>query len=188
MDEETKRRCLEPFFTTKGERGTGLGLAMVYGMVQRHGAAIEIDSAPGRGTTVRLIFPLPPSPPALLPAVPARPASAPLRLLVIDDDQVLLQSLCQTLEADGHQVVAAAGGQAGIEAFRAAAQAGQPFAAVLTDLGMPKVDGYQVAGTIKAMAAGTPVFVLTGWGQLMGQESERSPFVDRLLKQAAKIA
>ena len=56
MDEETRRRCLEPFFTTKGERGTGMGLAMVYGMVQRHDAQIEIDSAPGAGTTVRLQF------------------------------------------------------------------------------------------------------------------------------------
>src|SRR6202040_505477 len=56
MDEETRRRCLEPFFTTKGERGTGLGLAMVYGMAQRHGAALEIDSKPGNGTTIRLLF------------------------------------------------------------------------------------------------------------------------------------
>src|SRR5271170_2828161 len=57
MDEDTRRRCLEPFYTTKGERGTGLGLAMVYGMVQRHSAEIEIDSTLGQGTTVRLIFP-----------------------------------------------------------------------------------------------------------------------------------
>ena len=56
MDEDTRRRCLEPFYTTKGERGTGLGLAMVYGMIQRHSAELEIDSATGRGTTVRLIF------------------------------------------------------------------------------------------------------------------------------------
>ena len=61
MDEETRRRCLEPFFTTKGERGTGMGLAMVYGMVKRHGAQIEIDSAPGRGTTVRVHFAAAPS-------------------------------------------------------------------------------------------------------------------------------
>src|SRR5206468_12279802 len=57
MDEETRRRCLEPFFTTKGERGTGLGLAMVYGMTQRHNAEIEIEGEPGKGTVVRLIFP-----------------------------------------------------------------------------------------------------------------------------------
>src|SRR4029077_6045753 len=56
MDDETRRRCLEPFYTTKGERGTGLGLAMVYGMVQRHSAELEIDSAARHGTTVRLIF------------------------------------------------------------------------------------------------------------------------------------
>src|SRR5438309_10047438 len=56
MDEETRRRCLEPFYTTKGERGTGLGLAMVYGMVQRHSAELDLDSSVGRGTTVRLSF------------------------------------------------------------------------------------------------------------------------------------
>src|SRR5579862_8182159 len=58
MDEETRSRCLEPFFTTKGERGTGLGLAMVYGTVQRHGGQIEIASEPDKGTTVSLIFPV----------------------------------------------------------------------------------------------------------------------------------
>ena len=57
MDEETRRRCLEPFFTTKGERGTGLGLAMVYGMVRRHSAELEIDSTLHQGTTMRITFP-----------------------------------------------------------------------------------------------------------------------------------
>jgi signal transduction histidine kinase len=56
MNEETRRRCLEPFFTTKGERGTGLGLAMVYGVARRHKAEIEIESVPRRGTTIRLKF------------------------------------------------------------------------------------------------------------------------------------
>ena len=57
MDEDTRSRCLEPFFTTKGERGTGLGLAMVYGIAQRHGAELQVDSEPGKGTTIRLLFP-----------------------------------------------------------------------------------------------------------------------------------
>ena len=57
MDEDTRQHCLEPFFTTKGERGTGLGLPMVFGVVERHGADIAIESAVGRGTTVRLSFP-----------------------------------------------------------------------------------------------------------------------------------
>ena len=58
MDEQTRRRCLEPFFSTKGEHGSGLGLAMVYGMLKRHGGEIEIVSEPGRGTTMRLLFPI----------------------------------------------------------------------------------------------------------------------------------
>src|SRR5438094_2741970 len=62
MDEATRRRCLEPFFSTKGERGTGLGLAMVYGAVQRHSADIEIESAVGQGTTMRLAFAIPATP------------------------------------------------------------------------------------------------------------------------------
>src|SRR5258706_7624312 len=89
MDEDTRRRCLEPFFTTKGERGTGLGLALVYGMVQRHSADIEIESAVGRGTTMRLIFAVPPVAP-----IPSAPGAAPirlsrLRLLIVDDDPLL---------------------------------------------------------------------------------------------------
>ncbi len=108
MDEETRRRCLEPFFTTKGERGTGMGLAMVYGMTQRHGAQIEIDSAPGRGTTVRLLFPAAPlsvdeTGRQLALGLPLRP----LRMLIIDDDPLIIESLRETLRADGHRVTVA---------------------------------------------------------------------------------
>src|SRR5258707_5847877 len=98
MDDEAKRSCFEPFFTTKGERGTGLGLAMVYGVVQRHSADIEIESVLGKGTTIRLAFPLAASadyesvPPALSHATLFN-----LRILVVDDDPLLLQSLTDIL-------------------------------------------------------------------------------------------
>src|SRR6185295_7643864 len=94
MDEETRRRCLEPFFTTKGERGTGLGLAMVYGVAQRHKAEIEMESALGKGTTVRMTFPVSVSNGAgltQLAAATARPSR--LRILVVDDDPLLIKSL-----------------------------------------------------------------------------------------------
>jgi signal transduction histidine kinase len=188
MDEETKRRCLEPFFTTKGERGTGLGLAMVYGTIQRHGAAMEIESAPGQGTTIRLLFPLPATdtevPDSHNP--PSRPPF-PLRLLVVDDDTALLKSLRQTLEDDGHEIVAANGGRAGIEAFREAQHQGRPFAAVLTDLGMPQVDGSQVASAVKAVSPGTAVFLLTGWGQRIEIDGDIPPHVDRVLSKPPKL-
>ncbi len=86
MDEETRRHCLEPFFTTKGERGTGLGLAMVYGMVQRHDADFEIESIPDRGTTVRLSFSVPAGEATDLAPETPRPIPSRARILVVDDD------------------------------------------------------------------------------------------------------
>jgi PAS domain S-box-containing protein len=140
MDEDTRRRCLEPFFTTKGERGTGLGLAMLYGVVQRHSAELDIDSAVGTGTTVRLHFAVPSA--TVEPAQPAMAYTAPsrLRILVVDDDPLLLQSLRDTLETEGHMVTTANSGQGGIDGFRAACERGETFTVVITDLGMPYVD------------------------------------------------
>jgi signal transduction histidine kinase/ActR/RegA family two-component response regulator len=188
MDEATRRRCLEPFFTTKGERGTGLGLAMVYGIAQRHNAEIEIESATGKGTTVRLDFPASlaekagSDQPETIAPTPAR-----LRLLVVDDDPLLTKSLRDTLEADGHSVVTASGGQEGIDAFTASERSGERFAAVITDLGMPYVDGRKVASAVKATAPSKPVIMLTGWGQRIVAEGDIPPHVDRLLNKPPKL-
>src|SRR5262249_18353926 len=159
------------FFTTKGERGTGLGLAMVYGVAQRHNAEVDIDSAVGRGTVVSLNFPLPQAPaarPSQDRLETARPAR--LRLLLVDDDPLLLRSLCNTLESDGHVIVTANDGAAGIAAFRAATDRGETFAGVITDLGMPNVDGRKVASAIKNASPTTPVIMLTGWGKRLTSE------------------
>ena len=181
-------RCMELFFTTKGERGTGLGLAMVYGMTQRHSAELEIQSEVGRGTTMRLSFGVPaagtvtPEAPAPLPAV-----SRPLHILVVDDDPVLLKSLRDTLQQVGHRVVTAGGGKEGIDAFQVAAKKADKFDAVITDLGMPHVDGRQVASAIKTASPSTPVILLTGWGQRLAAESDLPPHVDRLLAKPPKL-
>jgi signal transduction histidine kinase/HAMP domain-containing protein len=189
MDEETRRRCLEPFFTTKGERGTGMGLAMVYGMAHRHGAELEIDSAPGKGTTVRIIFPAAPSSAdetgrQLALGLPVRP----MRLLIVDDDPLIIESLRETLRADGHRVTAAEGGQAGIDAFEAARARGAPFELVITDLGMPYVDGRRVSAAIKAASPNTPVVLLTGWGQRLTAENQIPPHVDRVLNKPPRLS
>lgn len=186
MDEETRRRCLEPFFTTKGERGTGLGLAMVYGIVQRHSAELEIESTVGKGTTVRLVFA---AAVAEEPALPAARAQVPsrLRILIVDDDPLLLKALQDTLEGDGHVVVAANGGQNGIDLFRAATQRGESFAAVITDLGMPYVDGRRVAMAVKTASPTTPIILLTGWGQRLEAEGDVPLNVDRVLSKPPKL-
>jgi len=187
MDEDTRRRCLEPFFTTKGERGTGLGLAMVFGIVQRHNAEIEIESTPGAGTTVRLLFAVP----AAVANASARPAvleAAPrLRLLLIDDDPMLLQSMRDALEVDGHTVITASGGKEGISIFRSALDRGENFAAVLTDLGMPHVDGRKVAAEVKEASPSTPVILVTGWGQRLIAEGDIPATVDRVISKPPKL-
>jgi signal transduction histidine kinase/ActR/RegA family two-component response regulator len=189
MDEDTRRRCLEPFYTTKGERGTGLGLAMVYGMVQRHNAELAVDSAPGRGTTIRLTFPASTSTAVVAPQAGVMPRlPRPLRILLVDDDPLLLQSLRNILQHDGHVVVAAGGGQAGIDAFNAARGRGENLDLVITDLGMPFVDGRKVAAAVKALSPATPVLMLTGWGQRMVVSSDMPSHVDRVLGKPARVS
>ena len=187
MDEDTRRRCLEPFFTTKGERGTGLGLAMVYGALQRHSADLEIESAVGRGTTVRFRFAIPTSPLSAAVVSSTGTVGPPLSILVIDDDPLVLRSLRETLHADGHTVTTADGGQAGIDAFRAAQAQGAPFPVVITDLGMPYVDGRKVSNAIKTAAPQTVVLLLTGWGQRLVTDGDVPPHVDRVLSKPPKL-
>jgi CheY-like chemotaxis protein len=189
MDEETRRRCLEPFFTTKGERGTGLGLAMVYGAVQRNHAAIEIESSLGKGTTVRLRF-------GVAATAAGQPVSASvrhatpsaMRILVIDDDPLVTEVLRDTLERDGHQVTAAEGGEAGIRIFREARDRGEAFRLVLTDLGMPYVDGRRVASAVKADSPSTGVILLTGWGRRLVDEGDIPPHVDHVLSKPPDLS
>jgi signal transduction histidine kinase/ActR/RegA family two-component response regulator len=188
MDEDTRRRCLEPFFTTKGERGTGLGLAMVYGMIQRHSADLDIQSAPGKGTAVILSFPtLASSAVATQPEAKLAAPQRRLRILLVDDDPLLIKSLQDTLQEDGHQITATHGGQAGIDAFAAAQQRGERVDLVITDLGMPHVDGRKVAASIKSLSAKTPVILLTGWGQRLMAAQDIPPHVDKLLSKPPRL-
>jgi PAS domain S-box-containing protein len=187
MDEDTRRRCLEPFFSTKGERGTGLGLAMVYGTVQRHSAEIEIESAIGKGTTMRLSFTIPATPPVGAAATTAVSEVPPLRILIVDDDPLVLKSLRDALEGDGHDVTTADGGQAGIDAFLAARAQGNTFPVVITDLGMPYVDGRKVSTAVKSAAPETIVLLLTGWGQRMVADGDVPPHADRVLSKPPKL-
>ena len=189
MDEKTRQHCLEPFFSTKATRGgTGLGLAMVYGMMQRHEGTIEIDSAPGRGTCVRLSFPIREK------ALPAAESASPqlnkkrsLRILCIDDESQIQELLKNCLTSLEHNVTTASGGKQGVELFRAAMRKKLPYETVITDLGMPDIDGQQVARTIKAESPGTPVIMMTGWGSVMKEDGETVSGVDAVVGKPPRI-
>jgi CheY-like chemotaxis protein len=114
-------------------------------------------------------------------------APPPLRILIVDDDPLVLKSLRDALEGDRHSITTANGGQAGIDAFLAARREGNPFPVVITDLGMPYVDGRKVSNAVKAAAPGTIVLLLTGWGQRMIADGDVPAHVDRVLSKPPKL-
>jgi signal transduction histidine kinase/ActR/RegA family two-component response regulator/uncharacterized membrane protein affecting hemolysin expression len=187
MDEETRKRCLEPFYTTKGERGTGLGLSMVFGMVQRHSAELEIDSTVGAGTTVRLVFAAAATADAPAASLPGPRQAMSLSLLIVDDDPLIIESLSEILSGEGNRVTVAMGGQEGIDMFMSATQRHEPFDAVITDLGMPYVDGRRVAAAVKAVSPSTPVILLTGWAQRLRNDNEIPRDVDKVLNKPPRL-
>jgi signal transduction histidine kinase/CheY-like chemotaxis protein len=189
MDENTRQHCLEPFFSTKRLRGgSGLGLAMVYGTAQRHRGRVEIESEVNKGTTVRLILPLNPAPQsqAALVSGAAHPDRS-LRVLFIDDEPLLREMIEEVLSFHQHQVESAEGGEAGVAMFDKAKANGQPFDVVITDLGMPGMDGKQVAERVKASSPKTPVILLTGWGMMLDKESQGMSNVDALMNKPPRV-
>jgi CheY-like chemotaxis protein len=181
MTEETRKRCLEPFFSTKGKRGTGLGLAMVYGVMQRHEGNIEIESELGKGTTFRLVFPVREAAITATDVQEDGPTSNPLQILCVDDEPLLRDLLKEMLEREGHAVEVSDSGQSGLDAFRYARECGRPFDVVITDLGMPYMDGRQLTKVLKHESPETPVVMLTGWGAFIKEDGSAPAQVDGIL-------
>jgi CheY-like chemotaxis protein len=118
---------------------------------------------------------------------PAEQIPVGLSILLVDDDPILLRSLREILEIDGHTIQTAGGGQGGIDTFRTLLQSGSSPSVVITDLGMPHVDGRAVATAIKQMSPATPVILLTGWGERLLAEGRVVPHVDRVLGKPPRL-
>ena len=160
MTEAAQRRIFEPFFSTKGESGSGLGLAMVYSIVKRHGGDIEVESQPGKGAAFTLVFPR-----TTIAMAAPRPsgtsaANRPVaRVLLIDDEPNVRDIVAALLDRQGHTVTPVSSGDAALTAF----SPGQ-FDVVICDLGMPGINGWEVAGRVRALDEGVPIVFMTGWG------------------------
>ena len=182
MTEEVRRRCLEPFFSTKGERGTGLGLPMVFGIVKRHRGTMDIESTVGKGTTFIVLLPMDTT--QAREAEPrAQAPSGPLHVLVVDDEPIARDVLTEYLAGDGHTVETAVNGREGFEKFKAGR-----FSVVITDRAMPEVGGDQLAAMVKEAAPTTPVILLTGFGDLMNAAGEKPEGVDLVVKKPIRLA
>lgn len=180
MDPEVQNKIFDPFFTTKGAQGTGLGMSVSYGIVQRHHGELTVRSARGEGTTIRVQLPVAPENTltAQVPHTPMRGVELPwldevktplprlqllarksAKILIIDDDIAVREVLADILRTGTHQVESAGSGEEALNLFSCG-----EFDLVFTDLGMPGMNGWQVARGIKSMRPGTPVGLITGWG------------------------
>ncbi len=160
MPREVQARAFDPYFTTKGERGTGLGLALVESIAQRHRGRVSLESAPTRGTTIRVWLPAAPPEEAAGPT-PAREPGRALRVLAVEDEAALGRMLQRLLEGAGHEVMVCLSGADAVARFAADPSA---FDAVLTDVGMPGFSGWQVCRAVRDARPGVPVVLVTGWG------------------------
>ena len=177
MPEEVRRRCLEPFFTTKGQRGNGLGLAMVYGTIQRQGGSVEVHSSVGVGTRFVVRLPLRCSPEVSLPEPLVPGSRTARRILVVDDQPAFVTLLEQYLANDHHLAETASNGEEALIKFRA-----RPSELVITDRAMPGMSGEALAVQIKAVSPATRVILLTGYHKLEEEtEPEAAKAVDLVI-------
>ena len=175
MTEEVRARCLEPFVTTKGERGTGLGLAMVYGIVQRHHGEIEIESRLGEGTLVRVQLPFYRGIHAAQ-ATDGTSVSSKLRILLVDDEQVVREVIALFLRHQAHEVEVT---PSAIEALRLVRE--QKFDLVITDHAMPGMTGGNFVATLRSAGFQIPILMLTGFGELMATSDSIPTGVTKLV-------
>ena len=160
MEPETLRRAFEPFFTTKEiGQGTGLGLSVVHGIVSQSGGQIHAESAPGAGTAFVLRFPaVGPSQSASDEPAATGPPGAGAAVLVVEDDEVVRRMTARALSEAGYTTMEAEDGQAALDLIGE----GHPLHLVVTDLGMPRMDGYQLARRLRADLPGLPVLLISG--------------------------
>ncbi len=201
MTPEVKQRLFDPFFTTKGKAGTGMGLAVSFGIIRRHQGSIEVDSEPGRGTTFKIS--LPKVSPTLTTQASdndtAQASSATaddkVRVMVVDDETHVREVLIEALEAEGCEVVSAESGEIALALFD---QHGGKFDALFTDIGMPSMNGWELVTEIRQRSETMPIAIISGWADAISVQTRNAvkadwvvakPFdIDRISKIAQEIA
>jgi len=200
MGPEVKQRLFDPFFTTKGKAGTGMGLAVSFGIIRRHEGSIEVDSEVGRGTTFKISLPkvtqeTPEAQKNPTPEVTVTASDDRVRVLVVDDETHVREVLIEALEAEGCEVVSAQSGEIALALFD---QHNGKFDGIFTDIGMPEMTGWELVSEIRQRSQTMPIAIISGWADAISLETKNAvkadwvvakPFdIDRISKIAQEIA
>jgi signal transduction histidine kinase/CheY-like chemotaxis protein len=190
MYPEVRSKIFDPFFTTKGKAGLGLGLAVSFGIIRRHGGNIEVESRYGKGSEFRVVLPVAKmeeksvaqpvetvetaSTSVILEGLPLPSMERPrMRMLVVDDEDFVRELLGDILEGEHCEVHLAQSGSEALSMFR-----DREFDGVFTDVGMPGMSGWELAREIRQLNASIPIAVITGWGEAVGSHEQKAAGVD----------
>ncbi len=176
MAEDVQQKIFEPFFSTKGAHGTGLGLSVSYSIIERHSGSISVVSEPGRGTNFTIDLP------AILSKTSSEESSGmvddarSLKILVVDDEQPVRETLAEMLVAVRHRVELAGSGPEAVEKMRTGG-----FDFVFTDLAMPEMDGWETARLIRKDWPNVRIVLVTGYGPTTPPPSGEEDLVDAII-------
>ena len=172
MSHEVMERIFDPFFSTKPvNEGTGLGLAVVHGIVTDHGGTIQVESEPGKGTVFRILLPAAASSTASSASHHALPLRGSERVLLVDDEELVLGALSQGLERLGYTVTVESSSLAALDRFKKAPGA---FDLVITDQTMPQMPGLELSKAIHAVRPAIPIIIITGFSPQLNGKSAQS--------------
>lgn len=189
MTPEVKSRLFDPFFTTKGKYGTGMGMAVSFGIIRRHNGAIEVESELGRGTTFRISLPVAEGAAAESEAgvVKAKFSGSVdrIQVLVVDDEAAVREVLREALEAEGCEVVVAESGEMALKIYDA--RNGR-VDVVLTDIGMPEMSGWELANEIRKRSKTVPLAIVSGWADAISCDARQAIKADWVVSKPFDIA
>jgi signal transduction histidine kinase/FixJ family two-component response regulator len=189
MTPDVKSRLFDPFFTTKGKGGTGMGMAVSFGIIRRHNGSIDVESEPGRGTTFRISLPVDKD---SHPAVEVGAAKVDetideekITVLVVDDETAVREVLREALEAEGCEVLIAESGEMALNIYDA--RAGK-LDIVFTDIGMPEMSGWELAREIRKRSITIPLAIVSGWADAISCDARQAIKADWVVSKPFDIA
>jgi CheY-like chemotaxis protein len=189
MTPDVKSRLFDPFFTTKGKSGTGMGMAVSFGIIRRHNGSIDVESEPGRGATFRISLPLAEdavAPAAVEPSkLEVATTADKIRVLVVDDETAVREVLREALEAEGCEVIVAESGETALKLYDAASG---NLDVVFTDIGMPEMSGWELASEIRKRSETIPLAIVSGWADAISCDARQAIKADWVVSKPFDIA